>query len=243
MNKKSKLEKTLEEASKDATHIVSNPDTIKKLQAKGLPIEERFITYEEYFEKLIAQKRKNAINLLRQLPLLDSSIANSVIAAIYEEVRASFGLGIFTSTIFNSIVLLEYAMRVRVFDERLAAHPNSEWEQVEKLKMKGLIGQLRKMKIINKKEKTVLDDFNDKFRNPYLHINLHKMIKGIYADGIKRVDIGTNQATIENQVDVSKHRHLWFLAKKFYDESYVQYVLQFCIHWTNNLLKKTGNSS
>jgi len=125
MSRKSKLEKTLDEDSKNATHIVSSPDTIKKLQAKGLPIKERFITYEEYFEKLVAQKRKNAKPLLRQLPLLDKTIANSVIAAIYEEVRASFGLGILTSTIFNSILLLEFAMRTRVFDERLKNDPNS----------------------------------------------------------------------------------------------------------------------
>lgn len=203
-----------------------------------MPIEERFVTYEEYFEKLIAQKRKNAVTLLKQLPLLDSSIANSVITAIYEEVRASFGLGIFTSTIFNSIILLEFAMRVRVFDERLKNDPNSKWEYIEKLKMKVLIGQLRKMKIINNKEREALDDFNDKFRNPYLHINIHKMIKGIYADGVRRVDVNTTEVAVENQINVSKHRYLWFLAKEFYDKSYVLHVLNFCVHWTNKLLKR-----
>ena len=176
MTKKSKLEKALDEASKGATHIVSNPKTIKQLQAKGLPIKERFITYEEYFETLVADKRKHAVTLLRQLSLLDPSIANSVIAAIYEEVRASFGLGVFTSTIFNSILLLEYALRVRVFDERLKADPNSKWEHLEQIKMKSLIGELRKKGTIDKNGKEVLDDFNDNFRNPYLHINIHKMI-------------------------------------------------------------------
>ena len=100
----------MDKLSKDATHIVSNPATIKKMKLMGLPIEERFISYEEYFDKLIAQKRIVAVNLLSQLPLLDNSIANGVISEIYEEVRSSFGLSIFTSTIFNSIVLLEYSM-------------------------------------------------------------------------------------------------------------------------------------
>src|SRR3989339_470230 len=243
MNKDDKLKKILDEASKDATHIVSNPDTINKLRAKGVPIEEKFITYEEYFEKLVTEKRKTAVALLSQLPKLDESIANGVIASIYEEVRASFGLGIFTSTLFNSILLLEFAMRCRLHEERLKNDPNAEWSNVKKLKMKGLITALEKSKIIAKKEKSILDDFNDKFRNPYLHINIHKMITGIYADGIKKVDTNKNEVTIENQVDVSKHRQLWFLAKKFYDRSYVLHVLNFCIHWTNKLLKNNGEQS
>jgi len=85
----------------------------------------------------------------------------------------------------------------------------------------------------------VLDDFNENFRNLYLHINIHKMIKGIYAKGLKKVDINTAKMTIKNQLDVSKHRYLWFLAKNFYDRSYVLYVLKFCIHLTNKLLRKT----
>lgn len=243
MNKKNDLQKLLDKASKGATHIVSNPDTIKKLQAQGLPIEEKFVTYEEYFEKLVAQKRKSAIALLKQLPLLDNSIANGAIAAIYEEIRASFGLGIFTSTIFNSIILLEYAMRVRVFEERLKNDKNSKWENIEKLKMKNLIKQLKEMKIINNKEGGALDSFNDKFRNPYLHINIHKMIKGIYANDVRKVDIKTKTMEIKNKVDVSKHPQLWFLAKKFYDRSYVLNVLKFCIDWTNRLLRKTENNA
>jgi len=243
MTKKNNLKKLLDDASRSATHIVSNTDTIKKLKSKGLPIKERLITYEEYFEKLIAEKRKYAVPLLYQLPKIDDSIANSVISAVYEEVRASFGLGIFTSTIFNSIILLEFAMRTRVFDERLKNNPNSNWEYVEKLNMRSLIAELKKLGIIDNEEKLVLNDFNENFRNPYLHINIHKMIKGIYAKGVKKVDIKTPKVTVENQLDISKHRHLWFLAKKFYDKSYVLYVLKFCIHWTNRLLKKTENDS
>ncbi len=241
--KNNKLKKLLDETSKNATHFVSSPDTIEKMKAMGLPIEEKFITYEEYFEKLVAHKRKNAVSLLRQLPLLDGTIANGVISAIYEEIRASFALEILTSTIFNSIVLLEYAMKVRVYDERLKKDPNSEWEKVEQLKMKGLISWLIKMEIINNEDRQVLDDFNDNFRNPYLHINIHKMIKGIYANDVRKVDIRTEKMEIKNKVDVSKHPQLWFLAKKFYDRSYVLNVLKFCIDWTNKLLRETEKNA
>ena len=136
-------------------------------------------------------------------------------------------------------MLLEFAMRVRVFDERLKNNPDYKWENIEKLKMRALIGQLKKMEIISNKEKEVLDDFNNKFRNPYLHINLHKMIRGIYASDVKKVNINTNEVSTENHVDISKHRHLWFLAKQFYDKSYVLHVLNFCVDWTNKLMRKT----
>lgn len=238
--KDEELEKILNPLSKGATHIVASPKTIDELISKGINIEEKFITYEEYFENLITQKRKNAVGLFRQLPLLDNSIANSVISAIYEEIKASFGLGIFTSTIFNSIVLLEYAMRIRLYNKRLENDPNSKWEDTEKLKMKQLISQLKRQKIIDKTGQEQLDSFNDKFRNPYLHINIHKMIQGIYANNVMKVDINTRKVTEENEVDVSKYPHMWFLAKNFYDRSYVMHVLQFCIGWTNDLLKKNS---
>lgn len=239
-NKKDEeLDQLLKSASSDATHFVSSPDTIEKLRAKGIKIEEKFITYDEYFEKLIKQKRKNAIALLQQLPLLDKSIANGVVQTIYEEIRASYGLGIFTSTIFNSIVLLEYAMKIRIFEERRKMDPTSQWEEIEKLNMKSLISRLYKMKIIDENEREILDDFNLKVRNPYLHINIHKLIDGIYANNIQRVDIKTKEVTEENEVDVTKRPELWFMAKNFYDRSRVLDILRFCVKWTNDLLART----
>ena len=223
--------------AKGATHIVSSPETIEKLKAMGLPIEERFISYEEYFEKLIARKRKNAIVLLKQLPLLDKSIANGVISAIYEEIRSSFALEILTSTIFNSILLLEFAMRTRLYDERLKSDPKAKWEETEKLNMEQLVRRLRHLEIIDEQDKRALNDFNEKFRNPYLHINIHKMVQCIYADNLNKVDISTSEVVRENAVNVSQHRHLWFMAKNFYDKTYVISVLNFCITWTNTLLK------
>lgn len=80
MNSKDDIQKLIEEASKGATVIVSTPDTVKKMQAQGVPIEEKFTTYEEYFEKLVDEKRKTAVALLKQLPLLDKTVGNGVIA-------------------------------------------------------------------------------------------------------------------------------------------------------------------
>lgn len=232
------LEKVLNESVMGATHIVSSPDTIKELRGRGIPIEERFITFSEYFENLVKDKRKNAVILLERLPLLDKSINNSIVSSIYEEVRASFGLGIFTSTIFNAILLLEFTLRDRLYQEYVSTDPKYQWEQMEKIRMKGLISRLAKRKAITRTEAVALHDFNDKFRNPYLHINVQEMITGIYADNIKKVNTKTGEVKIENNVDVSKHRQFWFLAKKVYDKTFVLHVVDFCIGWTNKLLEK-----
>jgi len=226
----------LKKASKKSTHLVLNPGVVDKLIAEGL-IKKRFITYQEYFENLIKQKNKNAINLLKNLPLLDETIGNNVISNIYEEIRASYCLGIFTSTIFNSIVLLEYSMRKRIFDERLKKYPNSKWEDIEKSKMKDLIQELRLIKIINKDERIVLDNFNDKFRNAYMHGDIYKMIRGIYINNVKRVDIKTQKINVLNNLEARRYPQFWFLAKNLYDKTYVIEYLNFCIKWTNKLLK------
>ena len=129
-------------------------------------------------------------------------------------------------------------MRVRVFEERLKNDKNAKWEHVEKLKMRNLISQLRQKEIIDDKGKKALDSFNDELRNPYLHINIHEMIQGIFANNVKVVNTKTGTMTVQNGVDVSKNRQLWFAGKKLFDKTYVFKVLNFCIDWTNKLLKR-----
>ncbi len=63
-------------------------------------------------------------------------------------------------------------------------------------------------------------------------------MRPIYANKVKKVDIKTKKVTEENEVDVSKHPPMWFLAKNFFDRSYVLHVLKFCVGWTNDLLGK-----
>lgn len=242
MNKEDqKLEEILEGFSKGATHIVSDPETIKQLQDRGVPIESRFITYEEYAEDLFARKKKDAVALLRKLPKIDDSVADGVIESIYEEIRSSYALSIFTSTIINSILLLEYSMRARLYKERLKKNPNADWNKLENLTMGALIWQLFNQKVITKEEKTRLMNFNKQLRNPYLHINVHKLSKGVFISKLPSINIKTQGVIELENVDASKHKYLWFAAKKFFDKYHVQSVIDFCIYWTNKLLANPGS--
>ena len=231
-----KLKEILEAFSKGATQIVSDPKTIKQLQERGVPIESRFITYEKYVEDLFEKKREGAVALLRKLPKIDASIADGVIESMYEEIRSSYALSIFTSTIINSILLLEYAMRARLYKEKLKKNPTADWSKLEDLTMGALIWQLFNQKIITEEEKAKLMSFNKQLRNPYLHINIHKLSKGVFISKLPSINVKTQEVIELENVEASKHKYLWFAAKKFFDKYHVQSVIDFCVDWTNKLL-------
>lgn len=237
-----KLNEILEAISNGATHIVCDPETIKKLQERGIPIESRFIPYEEYVEDLFAKKKVDAVSLLRKLPKINDTIADGVIESIYEEIRSSYALSIFTSTIINSILLLEYAMRARLYKERLKKNPNADWSKLEELTMGELIWKLFNLKVITEEEKEKLMSFNKQLRNPYLHINIHKLSKGVFIGKLPSVNVNTQEVVELENVEASKHKYLWFAAKKFFDKYHVQSVIDFCVDWTNKLLANQASS-
>jgi len=152
---KDELNKLLEEASKGSTQIVASPDTIKKLVEKGV-LKKTFITYQNYSDKIYKDRKKDAVSMLSKLPLLDETIADSVLTSIYEEILVSIAFGILTSAIVNSIMLLEYSMRTRLYKEIQKSDPNSEWFKLERMDMDALIQGLSKYKIINNNDKKSL---------------------------------------------------------------------------------------
>lgn len=241
-DKKTKLQAIMDEISRGATSLVADPETIKALQDEGLPITSRFITYEEYVDDLFKKRKTDAVEKLRLLPKIDDSVADAVVSEIYEEIRSSYAFGAITSTIINSILLLEYSMRAALYKKRLGNDPNARWDDLEKLQMGGLINQLFKTKIIkNSDDRDLLKDFSDNFRNPYLHINIKKMSENIVIAKLPGVNVGTQEAIEMTDVKVSEHRFLWFSAKRFFDKYHVQSTIDFCVDWTNKLLKEPKN--
>jgi len=232
-NDKSKFDELLKDPN--TTTVVIHPDDIQKLINQGL-VQEKFITYEEYVNTLYEERKNNAVELLKKLPKIDKSIADGVISNIYEEIRSSYAFGVFTSTIFNSILLLEYSMRSRLYKERLKHNPKAEWSMLERLDMGGLIPQLKKCRVIDKDESSILDDFSKNLRNPYLHFNIYKLVDGIAMKSLPSLNIATQKMTGEIDVDAKKYRFVWFSAKQFFDRERVQDVINFCVHWTNKLL-------
>lgn len=241
MNPDDKLKELMEEVSKGATHMVATPDVIKRMTEQGVPIQKKFIKYEDYIETLFDKKKSEALNLANQLPRLDETIADGVISEIFEEVTESHILGIFSASITNAILLLEYAMRTRLYNERFKSNPKTEWADLEKLDMDALIKNLFRLKIISENEKNKLVNFSKTFRNPYFHINIHKLTKNMVIERLPGVNINTLEKIEMRNVKVSEHKFLWFAAKRVLDKFQAKGVIHCCVDWTNKLLKKDEN--
>ncbi|OQA83635.1 MAG: hypothetical protein BWY29_00093 [Microgenomates group bacterium ADurb.Bin238] len=241
-NKPRKSQETMDSLIKNGTTvIVASPKTIQDMKDSGSPIEEKFITYEEYLSELLTERQKGALDRLKKLPLIDQSVADGVVTEIYGEIRSSYALGFFTSTIVNSVLLLEYAMRLALYIHRIKAYPKYQWEVLERMAMKKLISQMKKANLITEEQEKALKEFNDTLRDPYLHINVHSLSDGIFISSLPGFNTKTGKKFEMKNVRVSEHKYLWFMGKRYFDKQMVLPILNFCVGYANNLLaeKKT----
>lgn len=137
------VQKKIDELVKDSDLFIASPDTIAHIQKKGLPIKSIFTTYQEYLDKLFAEKRKRANELIEKLPHLDDGIANSSVAALYEELKETFVLGISGASIVLAILLFDLAAKFRLHKERVKKNANASWKPIEDLYLKEVIFELR----------------------------------------------------------------------------------------------------
>jgi hypothetical protein len=233
------IQKKLDELVKQSDLFISSPETIERLKSRGLPIKSVFITFKEYLEKLFTEKRKIADNLIGKLPILDTNIANATIQALYEELKECFVLGIPGAGITLSVILLETGLKYRLFEERSKDDPNSKWEDIEEIDFTRTINDLFSLKVITKKEKEELNDFNLYTRNPYIHYNIKKLVKDMVLQELSSVNIETGEVTKLINVKPSDYPSLWFSAKKALDKKTIVIVTTFCIHWVNKILSKS----
>ncbi len=233
-NKSKDFKKELELATKNATVLVSNPDTIKSMEEKGERVERKFITYEAYLEDLFTRKRKVALQLVTPMPKMRDDLGSAILQSIYEEMRDSLALGIFSSAIMHSILLLEYAMRIRVYKERQKADPNAKWEPVAELLIKPLANMLEKSNVITNDQKQDIIEFNNNIRNPYMHINIYELTKGLTLD-VTSVNIVNEEVKRIKAFPVTENPHMWFAGKKKYDAMNVLPIMRKCVDYVNTI--------
>lgn len=233
------VQKKLDELVKESDLFIASPDTIEYAQKNGLPVKSVFTTYQEYLDKLFAEKRKMADELIQKLPHLDDSIANSSVSALYEELKETFAFGISGASIILAILLLDLAAKFRLHKENLKDNPQASWKPIEDLHLKEVILKLREHNAITEDEEKELLEFNKKIRNNYLHYNIQKLIKGMILGELKGVNVNTGEVTIEKNVNPTEKPFLWFSAKRVLDKETVVERVAFCISWVNKFLKKT----
>ncbi|MFH1971219.1 MAG: hypothetical protein ABIJ05_02445 [Patescibacteria group bacterium] len=231
------FKKKLEEVTKNSTTMVASQITMDIMGKKGEKVEEKFIPYEEYIDELFKKKRAVALQLVTPMPKMRADIGNSVLHSIYEEMRDSLALGMFSSAIMHSILLLEYAMRIKVYKERQKTDPNTEWKHVAGVLIRPLAGALYKAGVISKEEKEDLIEFNEGIRNPYMHINIYELTKGVKLDTTS-VDIVKEEVKLMKDIPVTDKPFLWFAGKKKYDATNVLPIMEKCVGYVNKIFDK-----
>lgn|GEM_PF-2560068 len=233
-----KIKEKMDEMVSYSNYIVANPDTIEKMQQRNLPIQSKFISYEDYLDNLFKEKREHAREVIKNLPLLDDKLGNATALALYNEFRECFVLGVNGAAITLAIVLLDYSSKYRLFQEKKKITPDVGWISVEGLQLGETINKLTEVGVITEDEKAQLLRFNSKVRNNYMHYKIRELIKDMVIFELPSINIHTGEVTIEKNIDVKTMPHLWFSAKKKLDAETVNGMSSFCISWVNRLLKK-----
>lgn len=229
------MEKQIEEFARHADAFIASPDTIEQLKEAGMPIKSVFTTYEQYVDKLFSEKRKVAGELIWQLPRLKENIANSTVAALYEELKETFILGINGASIVLGIMLLEISAKFRLYEEMKKMNASAKWESVEDMYLIDVIKALYDpYKVINPDELKELEKFNYNVRNNYFHYNIQKLIKGMVLLELPSFNIRTGKIAIEKNVEASDRPFLWFSAKRVLDRQTVVSKISFCVQWVNH---------
>jgi len=230
------VQKKIDELVKDSDLFIASPDTIERIQRKGLPIKSVFTTYQEYLDKLFVEKRGLATDLIQKLPRLDDSIANGSVTALYEELKETFVLGIPGASIVLAILLFDLAAKFRLHKESIRKNAQASWKSIEDLHLKDVICKLREHGAITEKEEKELLEFNKKIRNNYLHYNIQKLVKDMILGELKSVNVETGKVTTEKNVKPADRPYLWFSAKRVLDKQTVVDRVTFCIGWVNKFL-------
>lgn len=232
--KEKEFKQKTREAAKVAKRMIANPKTIEQLKKDGEKIEEKFITYESYLNKLYRERKRLAVDWLRNMPQMRPDTHNVVLNSLFETIREDIAFIKLDSAISNSILLLEYALRLKLYMYRQKIDPKSEWKNVASMKIRQLTAPLHKAKIITKAQKAELDEFNDKKRNLYMHLNIYELTKGITLD-VTVIDNNNKEVKRVEKHPVEDFPQLWYEGKRKYDYENVFKIMQFCIDYVNKL--------
>lgn len=232
------IQKKIDEMVKNSDMFIATPDVIKNLQENGLPIKSILTTYQEYLDKLFAERRKIANSLVDKFPHLDERVANGTITSLYEELKECFVMGIPGASITLSIILFDIAAKFRLFDERKKTNPEASWKPIEDLHLREVMLELKDYSVITEGEKTELLEFNKEIRNNYLHYNIQKLVKDMILGELPSINVNTGEVTIEKNVNPGERPYLWFSAKRVLDKKTVILHVNFSIKWVNKFLAK-----
>ena len=229
----------LTELAKGATHIISKPETIKKLQKQGVKFDEpQRLTPEQAVESIFSQRKAVALaNITKFSPPPD--IAIPTIGFLYDEIRECILFGLYGAAISLSAVLVEFSLKHAIIKKKHGdAYDKNEWNRIENVELSPIIKEAKQLGVIDRETEKRLISFKDTIRNPYLHYNIKKITKNVAARKVKRFDIKTREVK-EIDLNAKDNPVVWGFAKRFVDREMVFQVFGFADSLVKNLFHKS----
>ncbi len=217
----------LSELAEGATHIISNPDTIEKLQTHGFPFDKpEPKTLEQVVDDLFTKRKSGALTNISKFPSAPN-IAIPVIGFLYDEIRECILFGLYGAAISLSAVLVEFSLKEAIVKNKHGKTYNqTEWNRIEGIELGPTIAEAKSDGIIDDEMKEALISFKNTVRNPYLHYNIKKITKNVAANKVQKIDVTIGTAEEVNLL-AKDNPIVWSFAKKFVDRETVFDVFTF----------------
>lgn len=224
---------------KDATHMISKPETIKEMQKQGVQFSSSSLSPEDAVEEIFTKRKSTVMSRLSQFPSAPD-IAIPTIGMLYDEIRECILFELYGAAISLSAVLVEFSLKHAIIRKKYGfVYDQNEWDRVESIELGPTIKEAKSLGIIDDTLEKQLISFKDSVRNPYLHYNIKKITSNVVARKVKRLDIKTKEVR-EVDLDAKDNPVVWGLAKRFVDREMVFKVFEFADKLVKDLFRDTA---
>lgn len=180
----------LKELVKDGGEIVSNP-AVKRLKKQGVSTNElAHPSLDKSFELLFRKRKEKAIEIAERLPI-PPPISSAAIESLYNEIRECIFFGLNGAAITLSAILVELMLKFASYKVEMGGstvYDEEKWHVFEKLDFSKAISRARRNQLLTKKQRNLLHEFRERYRNPYNRLNIKNITAIVVTEDVTRVN-------------------------------------------------------
>jgi len=125
----------------------------------------------------------------------------SSVQSLYDEIIDAAILGLYGAAITLSGILVEYMLKYAAYKVEVggfARYDAEKWDEFEKLDFSDAIGRANKNRLLTKEARKSLNEFRERYRNPYNHYNIKKITSPYYAKDLPILNTNTGEVEIQD---------------------------------------------